>query len=88
MDMSFICWGRVIRVPCCFFFLESLQCLMGMLKGLGVLVAGEVVVAEDKGAGNTTIRGTLRCIFLELSCLGLLSSVAKVSEFLEYEHPG
>jgi hypothetical protein len=54
--------------------------------GSGVFITEEAEVAGDKGSGNTTSRDTLGCLFGELPLLGLFSSIAEVSGFLEYQH--
>jgi hypothetical protein len=56
--------------------------------GLGVLIAEKADVRGETRVQETPqIDAPWDAFFGKLPCLGLLSSVAKFSKFLEYEHP-
>jgi hypothetical protein len=87
LDISSGCWFRIIRVPLCVFWSPSIPIRDDEGPGncgSGVFTAQEVDGAEAEGSGDTTIvnTDTIGELFPDL---GLFSSAADISGFMEYQ---
>ena len=87
MDISFACWFRIIGVPPLCFLSPSVSIRDDKGPGncgSGVFTAEEVHEAEAEGSGDTTIvnTDTLGELFTDL---GLFSSAADISGFMQYQ---